>query len=117
METVALPPHIDVNLSLTCQRCLGPVTVPVRIDRSFRFVETESQADLEDEASVEDVLTLSRDFDLAALVEDEVLMDLPVVPRHDVCPVDVKLVAVDADFETSAVKPNPFAALADLKRK
>jgi uncharacterized protein len=85
------------------------------IERAFRFVETEAQAELEDDASPEDVLVLSRDFDLATLIEDEVLMDLPVVPRHDTCPVPVKLTAADADFEEVSPKPSPFAVLAGLK--
>jgi uncharacterized protein len=111
--------HLTVSLGvpLSCQRCLGAVIVPVSIKRSFRFVETEAQAELEDESAVEDVLVLSRDFDLSALIEDEVLMDLPVVPRHDECPVEIKLMAADADFEEAGVKPNPFAALVDLKNK
>lgn len=107
---------VATSLPLTCQRCLGPVDVPVQmIERAFRFVETEAQAELEDDASPEDVLVLSRDFDLATLMEDEVLMDLPVVPRHDTCPVPVKLTAVDADFEEVSTKPSPFAVLAGLK--
>lgn len=106
---------VGVVLPLTCQRCLGSVDVLVQIDRSFKFVETEAQAELEDDESSEDVLVLSRDFDLQALMEDEVLMDLPVVPRHDVCPVAIKLAAADADFEDVPVKPNPFAVLAGLK--
>jgi len=106
---------VEVSLPLTCQRCLGAVDVPVQIDRSFRFVETEAQAEQEDDESEEDVLVLSRDFDLAALIEDEVLMDLPVVPRHDICPVAVQLTASDADFEGQPSKPNPFAILAGLK--
>ena len=107
----------SLTLPLTCQRCLGAVDVPVDIRRSFRFVATEAQAELEDDESDEDVLVMSRDFDVSALIEDEVLMDLPVVPRHEVCPVAVKLVAVDAGFDAAAVKPNPFAALAGLKAK
>ncbi|MDD2917460.1 YceD family protein [Rhodoferax sp.] len=106
---------VRVSLPLTCQRCLGLVDVPLQIERSFRFVETEAQAELDDDASPEDVLVLSHDFDLAALIEDEVLMDLPVVPRHESCPLPVKLTAVDADFEEAQPKPNPFAVLAGLK--
>jgi uncharacterized protein len=78
-------------------------------------VETEVQAELEDDESLEDVLVASQDFDLASLIEDEVLLDLPLVPRHDVCPVDVKLAVADADFEQQQEKPHPFAALASLK--
>ncbi len=107
--------NVSTSLPLTCQRCLGPVDVAVQIERAFRFVETEAQAEEEDDESPEDVLVLSREFDLAALIEDEVLMDLPAVPRHDTCPLPVKLAAVDADFEEVATKPNPFAVLAGMK--
>jgi len=107
--------QVEVSLPLTCQRCLGPVDVPVLIERSFRFVATEAQAELEDDESPEDVLVLSPDFDLAALIEDEVLMDLPVVPRHDACPVALKLAVADAGFEPETPKPHPFAVLAGLK--
>ena len=106
----------DVTLSLVCQRCLGPVDVTVSIDRSFRFVETEAQAELEDETSEEDVLALSSEFSLADLLEDEVLMELPAVPRHEECPVAVTLEVSDPGFElASAEKVNPFAVLAKMQ--
>lgn len=106
----------QVSLPLTCQRCLGPVDIALEVVRAFRFVATEAQAEAEDEEAEEDVLALSRDFDLQALIEDELLMELPVVPRHEVCPTEVKLAAQDADFEAAqAENPNPFAALAGLK--
>lgn len=110
--------HLEgkVSLPLTCQRCLGAVDMEVAVARSFRFVATEAQAEDEDEEAEEDVLALSRDFDLLALLEDELLMALPLVPRHDTCPTEVKLSVQDADFETAqAAKPKPFAALAGLK--
>lgn len=106
----------EVSLPLTCQRCLGPADITVAVDRSFRFVASEEQAEAEDEEAEEDVLVLSRDFNLLELVEDELLMALPVVPRHATCPTEVRLAAQDADFEAAqAEKPNPFAALAGLK--
>jgi len=109
--------HLTVKTSLPqiCQRCLGPVDVQVQIARDFRFVESESAAEQQDDESEEDVLVISRAFDLAVLIEDEVLMDLPLIARHEVCPVAVKLAAVDADFDSPAEKPNPFAVLAQLK--
>lgn len=103
-------------LPLTCQRCLGPVDVPVTIDRSFRFVADEAAAEAQDEEAEEDVLALSHDFNLQNLIEDELLMALPLVPRHEACPVEVKLEVADPDFEArSAEKPNPFAVLAKLQ--
>lgn len=103
-------------LPLTCQRCLEPADIAVSVDRKFRFVETEEQAETEDEDAEEDVLALSRDFNLLELIEDELLMALPVVARHEVCPLDVKLAVQDPDFEAvSGAKANPFAALGRLK--
>ncbi len=124
-ETVAVTggePQIWLHLKasavlpLTCQRCLAPVDVALVVDRSFRFVADEATAMALDDESEEDLLAISRDFDLAELVEDELLMEMPPVPRHEVCPVDVKLVATDAEFiEQEASKPHPFAALQKLK--
>jgi uncharacterized protein len=110
--------HVQVGLCMpmVCQRCMGPVEVDLSIDQSFRFVANEAAAEAEDEEAEEDILVLSQEFNLHDLIEDEVLMAMPVVPRHETCPVDVKLEVVDAGFETAlAEKLNPFAALASLK--
>ena len=101
-------------LSLVCQRCLAPVEVPVRVDRSFRFVSDEETAASLDDQSEEDLLALSAAFDLGELIEDELLMELPVAPRHEVCPVPVVLAVADPEFE--AMEPsNPFELLRKLK--
>jgi uncharacterized protein len=102
-------------LPLTCQRCLAPVDVPMAIDRSFRFVADESTAAAEDDTSEEDLLVISRSFDLPALVEDEFLMELPLVPLHETCPEPVRLSAVDPGFEVESPQESPFAVLARLK--
>ena len=65
----------------------------------------------------EDVLVISSEFKLLDLIEDEVLMALPVVARHDTCPVEVRLTVADPGFEAAAAeKRNPFAVLAELKK-
>ena len=103
-------------LPLVCQRCLAPVEVPVAVERSFRFVADEATAAAEDDEAEEDVLALSRAFDLVELVEDELLMALPVAPRHETCPEPVRLSAGEPEFEAAlAERDNPFAALARLK--
>lgn len=107
----------STHLTMTCQRCLGPVVVGVQFERSFRFVASEALAEVEDEESEEDVLVISREFNLQELVEDELLMAVPAVPKHEACPVPVKLTAADAGFEDSvADTPNPFAVLQQLKK-
>jgi uncharacterized protein len=112
--------HLDatVTLPLVCQRCLQPVDTPLQADRWFRFVADEETAALEDEEAEEDVLVSSHDFDLRELVEDELLMDIPFAPVHEVCPAPVPMSAADPDFDAAGQeRPNPFAALEALKKK
>lgn len=108
----------ETSLTVTCQRCLEPVALALSVDRWFRFVADEATAELEDEEAEEDVLVLDPAFDLAGLVEDELLMELPLVPSHAVCPTAVTLEHVDPDFEQAQeAKPNPFGVLAGMKIK
>jgi uncharacterized protein len=94
----------------TCQRCLQPFELPVEIERSLRFVAGEAQAEALDADSEEDVLALQPALDLRTLVEDELLLAWPIVPRHAVC----TLPQANSD-DAAAGAENPFAALAALK--
>lgn len=112
----------QTHLPQTCQRCLGEVSSLLEVERSYRFVADEATAEAQDDACDEDLLAISREFNLLELIEDELLMALPQVPLHDVCPIAPKMSASDADFEgdaeaVGAGKPNPFAVLAALKVK
>ncbi len=114
----------DAEVTMTCQRCLRPVTLPLSIGRRFGFVSGEAEAAALDTDSDDDVLALERTFDLHALVEDELLLALPLVPRHADCrppapPVSTDDAAPTAQSEAPADAPaqHPFAALAALRRK
>jgi uncharacterized protein len=111
--------HLQAHtaIPMTCQRCLTPVQVPLDVDQSFRFVASEDEAMEQDDEAEEDLLVLSREFNLSELLEDELLMAVPLVPRHEVCPGDLKMTAADDDFEQDDEKANPFAVLANLKNK
>jgi uncharacterized protein len=106
------------DLPLTCQRCMGPVIAPVEVDQWYRFVATEDIAMAEDDESEEDLLVMEPHFDLLAVLEDELLMALPLVPMHGQCPQAPTLSAGETDIASeSAEKPNPFAVLAGLKKR
>lgn len=106
------------QLPMTCQRCLSEARIPVEVEQSYRFVATEDEALDEDEDSEEDILVLSRDFDVLELLEDELIMALPPIPKHEQCPQAPSFEAVDADFSADEdSKPNPFAVLQKLKRE
>jgi uncharacterized protein len=108
----------DTVVALQCQRCLQPMTETLVVDRRFRFVADEDEAARLDETSEDDVLALSGRLDLRALVEDELILALPLVPRHGQCPKPLPVgPAVDADAPGPDARPNPFAALARLRAK
>jgi uncharacterized protein len=94
----------------SCQRCLQPLALAQEVDRHLRFVPGEDAAAALDAESDDDVLALEPQLDLRALVEDELLLALPLVPRHEVCPEPLP-------FRAGEVEPaeHPFAALAALK--
>jgi uncharacterized protein len=104
------------QVAQTCQRCLQPVQESLVVDRWIRFVETEAEAAELDADSDDDVLAMPRHLDARELIEDELLLALPLVPRHEVCPEPLPLPDEDVLDDVESERPNPFAALAALKR-
>jgi uncharacterized protein len=103
------------HVARECQRCLQPVWLVLDVDRAFRFAPSENEAAALDAESEDDVLALSRQFDLRELIEDEFLLALPIVPKHEQCPTPMSS-AVPVPDETGVAPAHPFAALALLKR-
>jgi uncharacterized protein len=108
--------EIKANVPMQCQRCLQGMEESVQVQRSFRFVRDELEANAQDDDAEEDLLVASKQFDLLELIEDELILALPYAPAHEVCPVPVKLKASSPDYEAALdAKPKAFAALGELK--
>jgi uncharacterized protein len=108
---------VDTVVSLECQRCLQPMRQPLTVDRLLRFVRDEVEAARLDEESEHDVLVLPASLDLIELLEDELILALPLVPRHDICPQPLPMSVADPGAHDDADdEPHPFAALASLRR-
>ena len=106
---------LQVVLPMVCQRCMEGMDHAVDEQHGYRFVATEEQALDEDDASEEDLLVLSREFNLRELIEDELVMSLPLVPKHAQCPKELHWSAMDASFEPESEKrKQPFANLQAL---
>lgn len=101
---------------LTCQRCLAPMRVPLEVDTSIRFVRGEAEAEALDAESEFDVLALAPAIDLRQLLEDELLLALPLVPRHEICPAPLTAGSSPA-MPAARAAENPFAVLADLRSR
>ena len=71
------------RLYLVCQSCLQDCAVDLDEKRRFILVTSESEADdypLEDEE--QEPLVVSQHFNLLETIEDEVLLSLPLIPKH-----------------------------------
>lgn len=101
------------KIELECQRCLEPVRWTLDVDRSLQFVAGEEAAEALDADSEHDVLPLTRRLDLFEVLEDELLLSLPLIARHESCPGGAPSAAPE---EAEPEAPHPFAALAALKR-
>lgn len=100
----------------TCQRCLEPVAISLDGKRNLALLTKESHVALLDE-DMDYLLIeeLSKDNKLYLLdiLEDELLVDLPMSAKHDDCEMNFSQnVVEDNELEE---KPNPFAILAGLK--
>lgn len=102
---------VDGEVSLVCQRCLSSYRQPLASETVLVLARSEADADETEEKLDDDsidVIVGSTSLDLLQLVEDEVLLSLPLSPRHETCPGDAPKLSTD--------KPeSPFAVLRKLK--
>ncbi len=110
---IFLAVKLEGPLLLICQRCLGALEFELNLRSRMMLVEPGSPwpddgqvGGLEDEAC--DAIEASRELDLAPLLEEEILLALPIAPRHERCEPPVAA--------TTSKEASPFAQLARLKR-
>lgn len=74
---------IDTAVRLLCQRCLEPYRQVLRIERVIPVARDEAQLELwERDDPLLDALLADPGLGVLTLVEDEILLSLPVAPRH-----------------------------------
>lgn len=116
---VAVNARADVFLR--CERCLGIYRESLVAEATLAVVESEAEAERLPE-ELDPLLDLGR-VKTAEVVEDELLLALPLVPKHRAgdraCkPPETGLKSHDNETETSeSVRENPFAVLAKLKQQ
>ncbi len=114
-------PLLDISISgscrLRCQRCLQGMEYPVQLETRLLLCEQAELDALDDDEEEEcDSILAEKHMDVLNLLEEEILLNLPIAPRHEPggCP------AADEGNVTRIGEPkegqNPFAVLAKLKR-
>ena len=103
--------RFDSEVQFACSLCAEPMPVTLDAERRFLFVRDDDEAARLDElAEDHDVLAAEERFDLLDLVEDELILALPLLMHHDVCPEASGADAMDAPEPVDTQQP--FADLA-----
>lgn len=81
-EKPAIELTISGTLTVTCQRCLGDVEMELHSERTLVFLPATGLAQVQDEDDDVDYLPREEGLNPLALAEEEVLLALPMAPRH-----------------------------------
>ena len=100
---------LDGVLSVCCQRCLEGIDYPIAVRSVLEFVDDEDLTQEEIEDDSKDFLPAQSELDVLALIEDEIILDLPSAPRHESCALP--------DTGQGTGKISPFSVLKGLKGK
>ena len=109
---------VQAKLAWICQRCMQPMWQWVNESVLFDVVRRERPINQNTEgepldSDVPEELVTDPAFDLCALIEDQLILALPYVPKHDSCE-SAAPVVMD---EPEEPKVSPFKGLAALKRR
>lgn len=102
---------IQGSINLRCQRCLGDLAHVLDLRRDLLLARDEHELScLEEDESADGILAMP-DMDVMALIEDEIILSLPISPRHGESECSLGIMG----RPDASGKPL-FAALAQLKK-
>ncbi len=107
---------INADITLQCQCCLKPMVINIERVVSLAVASSIDEAQRLPER-YEPLLMSSEKIALSELVEDELLLALPMIAQHDHCELTgLKPVAEPESGDKTETKENPFAILKQLRK-
>lgn len=103
---------VQGSINLQCQRCLGELKHVLDLQTNLLLARNESELHSFDEDESIDVILAGSGIDVLALIEDEIILSLPISPRH----VESECAIIRAGGGDTAGEKSPFSALAQLKK-
>ena len=105
--------RVEAQLALQCQRCLACMHWPVAIQMALVLLLPGQSED--SVPSTHEVFILTQTpIALDTLIEEELILALPIVPKHDECLMnDYQITEDDAELKR---QENPFQILKKLKK-
>ena len=116
-KLVVITGKASVSVSLRCQRCNKPFEQTVYSTFCFSPVKNDEQAETLPEGYEPIDIDSYGEIDLLSMIEDEIILSLPIVPVHNTEHCEVSEAdMVFGELPLEAEKPNPFSILASLKK-
>ena len=104
---------IESELTLECQVCMEALSWPVRCEVSLGLVRSIEEADRLAEDLEPMLVKVDEEIPVADLVQDELILAIPTIPRHPDC-LRLETQVAESSEET---RVHPFADLAQLVKK
>lgn len=104
------------TVPIQCQRCLEPVDVEVLANVNLAISYSEEKAKTLP-SYYEPLVVEGDDLELLPLIEQELMLNLPIVSYHSDCSIQTSFGDGNAVATAATEKPNPFSVLASLKGK
>jgi uncharacterized protein len=106
---------LQANVKVLCQRCMAPM--PLAIDSSFRLLVAEEEGEPMPD-TLEVVSMADGNLDVCGLIEDELILGLPLAPVHDdnACSTELNTFRSRTQDREQDHRSNPFSVLASLKQ-
>jgi uncharacterized protein len=108
--------EVTGSVELVCQRCLQNLSWPIAGSALVALIATESQVDRVPE-HLEPMLALGGRISLRDLVEEEVMLGLPIVPLHSDVSVCEPAMAVGEHSGEHSTVQRPFERLDELLKR
>lgn len=109
--------HFETALTLQCQRCLENFIQEVVGDLKSGLVNNEKEANALS-SRYEPLIVVDNNLVIQDMIEDELILTLPIVPMHDLkdCSIQLPQAAGDAEM-TEFKKESPFKVIEHLKKE
>jgi uncharacterized protein len=105
--------HVIAELSIECQRCLKPVLQLVELDFELLIDASDNIVQI---SGVDTLYSEDGNIDIFDVVEDELILGLPLVALHESGRCN-EYWHVSDDVQTETDRENPFLVLKKLKTK
>lgn len=108
--------EVEGSCQLRCQRCLEAIIYPLKMTSQLHLVDRCDWDEFSCEKEDADSIPANNQLDVIALLEDEILLNLPFAPMHvaGTCRSVMEGYLVG---EEDRVKENPFAVLSGMKKR